>query len=76
MAVAVRNDPSFAASKPEVVFEKRYFMSQGSSVPGRTYDISRDGGRFLMIKEDENLLKELVLVQNWFEELKRVAPAN
>jgi hypothetical protein len=47
---------------------------------GRTYDASADGQRFLMIKEisgaDERPPSaRIILVQNWFEELKRLVPA-
>ena len=46
------------------------------------FDISRDGQRFLMIKEapqtadalQPSARDELVVVFNWFEELKRLAP--
>ena len=41
---------------------------------GRNYDVSPDGERFLMIKEsDDNA--ELILVQNWVDELKRLVPS-
>ena len=47
---------------------------------GRTYDISPDGERFLMIKEgglgDETEPTQLILVQNWFEELNRLVPTD
>ncbi len=40
------------------------------------YDIAPDGQRFLMIKPvettEEGLANQVVLVQNWFEELKRL----
>ena len=59
-------------------------MRHTTSVPqsvgrGRTYDVSPDGQRFLMIKEggvaDEPAPSaRLVLVQHWFEELKRLVP--
>ena len=47
----------------------------------RNYDISADGQRFLMIKEagattDDAREPEIILVQNWLEELKRLAPTN
>ena len=47
---------------------------------GRHYDVSRDG-RFLMIKDarrpDEvNVPPQIVVVQNWLDELKRLVPAN
>lgn len=42
----------------------------------RTYDVSRDGQRFLMIKSaagaDEAPEAQIVIVQNWLEELKRL----
>jgi len=45
---------------------------------GRNYDVSRDGRRFLMIREDSPAVfsdTELIYVQNWLEELKRLVPA-
>jgi hypothetical protein len=49
--------------------------------PGRTYDVSPDGKRFLMIKEAASTNTtspppELIVVQHWFEELKRLVPTN
>jgi hypothetical protein len=35
----------------------------------RAYDIAPDGDRFLMVRR-QGLVSELVLVVNWFEELK------
>ena len=70
MAVDVQTEPSFAPGNAEVVFGGYYAPSGG--VSGRTYDISPDGERFLMIKEsggDETSSMEFILVQNWFEEL-------
>ncbi len=37
------------------------------------FDLAPDG-RFLMIKEESRATTELVLVQNWFEELKGTKP--
>ena len=75
-AVSIRIDPSFDFGNPEVVIDK--LTSVLSGAPGRTYDVSPDGERFLMIKErsadDETPRAELILVQNWFEELKRLVP--
>ncbi len=50
-------------------------------VGGRTHDVSPDGERFLMIKEgggadDTSAPSQLILVQNWFEELRRLVPTN
>ena len=49
----------------------------GSS--GRTYDVSPDGLRFLMIKapgtDASTAPPALIIVQHWDEELKRLVPA-
>ena len=75
-AVAVeRREDALSIGRPEVVIRKAYFNPLG----GRTYDVSPDGRRFLMIKEvapeQDDADGRIVLVQNWFDELRRVAPA-
>jgi len=76
--VPVRTDPSFTFGNPEVVFAETYFAAARRS--GRTYDISPDGKRFLMIKQggpgDETTPTQLILVQNWLDELKRLVPVD
>jgi serine/threonine-protein kinase len=79
MAVSVRIDPSLDFGNPEIVFEESYFYTAGTG--GRTYDVSPSGERFLMIKEgggseDTAAPPSIVVVQNWFEELKRLVPTN
>jgi hypothetical protein len=59
----------------------RYFAGFGGSgqaVAGRTYDVSADGKRFLMVKENatgEPAATSLVVVLNLGEELRKRAPA-
>jgi hypothetical protein len=44
-----------------------------STAGGRSYDISRDGRRFLFVKDRAAARRTtLVVVQNWAEEVKRV----
>ena len=66
---------SFIFGNPEVVFEETY---RDAGVFQRAYDVSPDGKRFLMIKEgspdDEAGLTQVIVVQNWLEELKRLVP--
>jgi serine/threonine-protein kinase len=72
-AVDVRTDGGFSPSKPRLLFKVQF----GRTAPIRNWDISLDGQRFLMVKGEEPKLQpvtELILVQNWFEELKRLAP--
>ena len=74
MAVGVQTEPSFAPGNAEEVFAGGFNTTGGA---GRSYDISPDGERFLMIKEsgsDETSSTEFILVLNWFEELKRLVP--
>jgi serine/threonine-protein kinase len=75
MAVDVTLSPAFAAGIPRVLFEGVY--EPGS--PQRHYDVSRDG-RFLMLQTQEAPapppVTQMVLVLNWFEELKRLAPSD
>ena len=53
-----------------------------SGAEGRTYDVSADSERFLALKvvgaETAGELAEpqLNIVQNWFEELRRLVPVN
>jgi dipeptidyl aminopeptidase/acylaminoacyl peptidase len=72
--VDVRTDGGFAMSKPRLLFEKPGY---GFGNPIRAYDLSLDSQRFLMVKEEQRKpspATEMVLVQNWFEELKRLVP--
>ena len=74
MAVDVQTEPSFAPGNAEEVFAVRGYFVESA---GRTYDIFRDGERFLMIKEGAGgESTEFILVQNWFEELKRLVPTD
>jgi len=72
--VDVRTDGGFATSKPRLLFEKPGYSR---AEPIRTWDLSLDGQRFLMVKMEEikpRPVTEMILVQNWFEELKRLVP--
>jgi serine/threonine-protein kinase len=73
MAVAVGVDPELSLSAPVALFEGRYEMN----VPARSYDVSRDGQTFFLLRADEQPAKpvtQIVVVQNWFAELDRLVP--
>jgi Tol biopolymer transport system component len=80
MRVPLTTGSTFTAGTPSKLFDAPYFFGvQGGR--GRTYDVSPDGLRFLMLKEgtvaDEPAPSpRLVLVQHWFEELKRRVPTS
>jgi serine/threonine-protein kinase len=74
MAVSVTTrGGKFSVSPPRKVFEGPYATLTRAS--GRTYDVSPDGRRFLVVKPPANQPKsQIVVVQNWFEELRRLVP--
>jgi serine/threonine-protein kinase len=74
MRVGVDPGATWKTSAPTKLFEGRYLAPGGN--PGRTYDISPDGQKFLFIKEaDEgNASQSLVVIQHFDEELKRLVP--
>ena len=78
MRVGVERAPSWTATTPTLLVKESYFTSPGGFL-GRTYDISPDGQRVLMIKEsggaDQTAAPpQLIVVQHWIEELKRLVP--
>jgi serine/threonine-protein kinase len=69
MAVAVTMKPAVSFSAPRSLFSGRYSMNG----PARGYDVTRDGQRFLLLKERERspeVVSEMTVVQNWIAELK------
>ena len=73
MAVDVQTNPTFAPGREKVLFETTGFLSGGNN---SLYDVSRDG-RFVMLRAPSSTAAtRLILVQNFFEELKAKAPAN
>jgi eukaryotic-like serine/threonine-protein kinase len=64
------------AGTPTKLFDAPYFSA---GTRGRTYDVSPDGQRFLMIKApgiDAGVTPAaIIVVQHWGEELKRLVPA-
>ena len=76
MRVGVARGLAWAATAPTTLFEGRY--GGQLSYVGRTYDVSPDGRRFLMIKpigaDQTAASASVVVVQHWTEELKRLVP--
>ena len=70
-------DQMLNAGKPRLLFEGPYVSH--STPPGYQYcDISPDGKKFLMMKEEETAQdqSQIHVILNWFEELKRLVPTN
>jgi serine/threonine-protein kinase len=89
VAVPVETDPTFSPGNPKTLFQRTYFglEIQPLKTTLTAWDISPDGKRFLMIKlpaaANEESSKgsttaeprKIIIVLNWFEELKKRVPA-
>ena len=66
---------NFTFSQPKRVFDFEY----GGSVVERAFDFTADAQKFLMLEETypaaETAPREIQIIQNWFEELRRLSPA-
>ena len=73
MAVEITVDPVLSAGTPRQLFEGRFEFGPAGLA---AYDVAADG-RFLMVQplEPEPSSREIHVVLNWYEELKRLVPA-
>jgi serine/threonine-protein kinase len=76
MSVSVTPGTAWKPTLPAKVIERPIFRTISPSL--RTYDVSVDDQRFLMIKDaagpDQSAPPRIVVVQNWLEEVKRLVP--
>jgi hypothetical protein len=75
IAVPVPAGASFTYGKPGVLFSLSPYYGTGA---GRTFDISPDGKRFLMVKSVGSVAAghpSIVVVSHWFDEVKARMPA-
>jgi serine/threonine-protein kinase len=73
--VPVQSGTTLVAGRPQVLLEPTMIPAEGGD---QSYDVAPDG-RFLIIREEGTgtnggTAPALMLVQNWFEELKRLVP--
>jgi Tol biopolymer transport system component len=86
MEVSVTIEPNFSQETPKTLFRRKYLSLSGLAnvFALNSWDISPDGKRFLMIKpveasEDEpvsDVSSKIIIVLNWFEELKQRVPVD
>jgi hypothetical protein len=79
MSVQIGNGDSWSSTAPVKLFDASGYYTGGTANPYGNYDVAKDG-RFLMIKPKGTTGEgapstNLIVVQNWFEELKRLVPA-
>jgi Tol biopolymer transport system component len=78
MSVRVGQGATWVPTAPTKVLGPKYYYGANGNA-GRTYDVSPDGQTILMIKEgggtDQTAAPaQIVVVQHWVEELKRLVP--
>ena len=78
MAVAIEAKGSmWSAGVPIRALAGPFYRAGEGGPSSRQYDVSPDGQRFLMLKaeqKDTDAITLINVVQNWFEELKRLVP--
>ncbi len=73
VAVEVQTEPTFSAGESSVLFSASEFRANANGQ--RQYDVAPDGERFIMIRQvGDDMAGALILVQNFFEELRQVVP--
>ena len=83
MGVTVETEASFAWGAPTLIIEGPYYDTSAAN-GSRSYDSAPDGQRFLMLAArapadpDDPFagLAQIIVVENWFEELKARVPIN
>jgi dipeptidyl aminopeptidase/acylaminoacyl peptidase len=82
MAVSYTSSSEFRASAPKRLWQWQYSAGNGAScgMPGvssSNYDVTPDGQRFLMVKEQSAPLggTKVVVVLNWADQLKEMSRA-
>jgi len=78
MRVGIDNGPASATAPTQLIGEG--YLTAPPIDLGRTYDVSPDGQRFLMIKDGDGTAqtaasRSIIVVQHWGEELKRLVPS-
>ena len=83
MVVTVQTTPVFTAGNPARLFEAQGRILDGrlaNATTARAFDVTRVGKRFLMLKDatlaagGSSQAPSIIVVQNWFEELKTRVP--
>ncbi len=74
LAVTIRTQPAFIADAPRVLFDEPYVLA-AVAVGRPNYDVSPHGQSFVMVRMASDP-RHLHVVNNWFEELKRLVPTD
>lgn len=72
LSVKVTTSEDFTFSSPEILFSGKPY----ADVFDKSFDVSADGDRFLVLEQvnSDEKIYHLEVILNWMEELKRLAP--
>ena len=78
MSAPISLGRDLTAGEAERLFGDEYLAISTTGGHGNEcqYDIAPDGQTFVMIRRDDQETADMVLVTNWFEELKRLVPTD
>lgn len=76
MSAPISLGRELTAGEAERLFGDQYLTISSTGGLGNDvqYDVAPDGQTFVMIRRDDQEIADMVLVTNWFDELKRLAP--
>ena len=73
MAVPITTEPTLSLGNPVALFSGSHLVGGGNIPP--PFDIAPDCQRFLMLKDAPGASdQEIIVVQNWVEELTHLVP--
>jgi serine/threonine-protein kinase len=77
-AVSIATKPTLTIGQPVMIFQGPYYVPRTGS-PRAQYDVTADGQRFLVLAPSSgtdaaSARPRIVVVQNWFDELRRRLP--
>jgi serine/threonine-protein kinase len=71
VAVAIADGPNFRVMSEQILFSTSDYLGD---IRHRAYAASADGQSFVFARRPSDAVPRLVIVLNWFEELKRLVP--
>ncbi len=77
LAARVTATAAFGTQPAKALFQNDSYLARGSAAGGRSFDLSTDGSRFLMLKmvsAANSAPHSLVVVLDWHAELERLVP--
>jgi hypothetical protein len=69
ISARIKESPELSVFRRDTLFEDRYARSEGYHAQ---YDVFPSGNEFLMLRPDSARAPRLLVVVNWFEELRRL----